>query len=336
TALKRALNVNEARLSFTAHGGVCLCVLKTMLQHMDITVRIDLALPSTDQIDHLSPAKLISDELKAGAPALQHVDLRFDWAHAHEDARKKSIILLPSVISVRLMNSTFAIAGPTVTALFLAAEEAAFRWLRMDIYNILRSCPNLVTLSLQMVLVDVDALTLPEQNTYRPAGTVVLNKLRYMHMSDTCREWLMMSANVTVPMACRVHADVILPMSGSVGYALTDLQSACQNSSMSPSMWQIGSRHHVMALRLRDTGTANTQWQWPEYMTLSFGDTVTQASTFRDPNSQGSAGSFTVRNAALSLTSVENPWMHIHNDGVRRHRAVDVFLRGCKSLGLED
>ena len=38
-----------------------------------------------------------------------------------------------------------------------------------------------------------------------------------------------------------------------------------------------------MAVRIRDTGTSNNYWQWPEFMMLSFGHDVASATTFQDP-----------------------------------------------------
>lgn len=333
-AIARAMCAHVPRLAFTAHGGACLCVLDLLLKHMECVTRIDMALPSTNRSDTCSPSMMIFQELRNGAPVLEHVDLRFDWAHAHADASKKTIILLPAILTSSLLNATFAIGGNTLVSLYVAAEEHVFRWMRADIYRVLRLCPNLRTLSLQMVLLDFQALTLDEQLRYPNAGSVALPHLDYLHISDTHLEWMELSRSLTIPSSCRVHADVTLPMSTRIGYSVAEFERACHVSLVNSELRDIGVRQSSVALRVRDTGTANAEWQWPEYMTVSFGDNPSSAVAFREPRRPGSGGSFTVRNSALSQTSSESPWLHLKHDGVRTQRTLEIFIRGCRELGL--
>ncbi|VDC02224.1 unnamed protein product [Peniophora sp. CBMAI 1063] len=332
-ALQFALAAEQPRLSFVGHGGACICVLEQLVPRLSITKRLDLALPSTDLLDR-SPSRRIQEELIRGAPLLEHVDLRFDWAHAREDAVKKTIVLLPKILTVRLMNSTFVLGGDMLTSLYIACEETAFRWPRVDIYKLLRFCRNLVILSLQMCFVDVEELPHVTQSQYPDAGFVVLSKLRYLHLSDRPLEWSQASSAFDLPPACHVHADVILPMSDSRDYSIDAMRLDIERAIDNSRIFNIGFYHRIMVLRLQDTGTLNHAWQWPEYMTVAFGDTAEDALSFRDPHASSASGSFGVRNSAFSLLSVETPWMHIRNDGIRLQRVLDNFLRACRDLGL--
>lgn len=335
-AVKRASSgVEGARLSFTAHGGACLCVLDVLLRQFDYITRIDLALPSTTADNDTSPSHLICQELKLGAPFLEAVDLRFDWAHEHADARQKEIVVLTAVHTSRLMNATFAIASTALTSLYMAAEEPVFRWYRCDVYTILRACPNLQNVALQMITVDCDELPFPQRLEYPDAGVVNLPLLSYMHISDKLVEWTYASQCMVIPASARVHADVILPMSRLVAYTMQDLQEDCEASMTNSNLRDIGLRFPVMALRQRpSTSAAGTPYKWPEYVSLSFGDKEESAMAFRDPITAASAGSFSVRNAALSLTSVETPWIHAPNGPLTRLTTTDTMFKACSKLGI--
>lgn len=151
-AMDHALSCDHpyTRLSFAAQGGVCLCIQGWLLQNIEFVTRIDLALPSTNIDDVDSPSHMIRKELQEDPPHVPALDSRFDWGHAHADARQTTI-LLPAVTTCRLLHATFSVAGKALTLLFLAAEAQAFRWTRADVLAILRECPNLETVAMQMI-----------------------------------------------------------------------------------------------------------------------------------------------------------------------------------------
>lgn len=323
--IDRALKIPVPRLSFTAHGGICLCALSWLIHNIEFVIRIDVALPSTNIDGDDSPSHMISTELSKGAPNLQAVDLRFDWAHAHDDAAHKTIICLPSVQTSRLLNATFAIASVMLTSLHMSAEEVAFRWRRLDIYRLLRACPN----------IDSDVLSVEQQMVYPDAGIAVLPRLDYFLISDTLTEWQYASASIQFSTDARVHADVILPMSRLPGYSTGEFQLHCDAAMTSRNLRNIGLTYKTMAVRMRRALSHHeSKCRWPEYMSLSFGETVPSAMAFRDSVHQKSAGSFTVRNAALSLTHVDTPWVHMSSGGVPYGVALDVMMRGSSNLGI--
>lgn len=331
-AFDRARSIAEPRLSFVAQGGSCLHVLEFLLEGLHMTKRVELALPSTDMQSKHSPSKWIRDALCEGAPILEDVELRFDCAHAYEDAAKKTIILLPAIRCSRLLNPTFAIAGDHLTKLFMAAEQDSFRWVRADIFELLRLCPRLQVLCLQMVLLQFDTLTPARRAAYRAAGVVDLNDLRYFHISDKRLEWVIARSNIHTDLDCRMHPDILVSMRGDPSI----LAESCNDCAQGPNLVAIGRLHPFMALRIKIHTCEPWASGWPEYLSLSFGVDVESAMSFRDPISMGSAGSFTVRNATLSLQPVDLRSLVPPSDRLTLSTAMRGFLHGCQPLAIDE
>lgn len=154
---------------------------------------------------------------------------------------------------------------------------------------------------------------------------------------DKLAEWLYVCDNLQFMSEVRLHADVILPMSTLPHYSTADFDLHCASALAGDALRNFGTRCTTMAVRIRRATALDDRWtRWPEYMMVSFRDTVPSAMAFRDSVSQQSAGSFTVRNAALSSTANETPWIEIGLGGPPCHRALDVMMDGCANLGIHD
>ncbi|KZV69449.1 hypothetical protein PENSPDRAFT_686424 [Peniophora sp. CONT] len=325
-ALRRATSIPQPRLAFVGQGGYCLCVLAKIRQNWKDIVRIVVALPSTDEVAQNATSRLIEKDLSEGAPLLQELELRFDWAYARDETTKKSLIRLPALQTCSLLNATFAIHGDNMKTLLLAAEDAAYRWARADIYDVLRRCPRLEVVSLQMVLLDFNSLPAAQRKKYRNAGRVHLPDLRYLHISDKHLEWMYAESHLTTGPQCRKHLDIIMSMRGD---------PALLERAVTTCVWGMARYESCMAMRLAIDGNDTGFDAWPEYLSVSFGDDVESAMAFRDPVHGASHGSVTVRNVTFSLDPNEPvPFMKPPRDHLYPESLLRAFLPACKGLGV--
>lgn len=321
-ALALASRSHEPSYEFVTRSGSCLCVLQYILRTMESVTRLDLSLPSSNWGNTASPASMIRDALLERCPRIQHVSLRFDWAHAYADARKKSILRLQELKTCSLLNATFALSGTRLVTLHMAAEESVFRWRHEDIYTVLRLCPNLATLSLQMVFESGGPVRVEDQSATH--GTVSLPSLRYLHICDVLHTWQDICRVFDIPSSTHIHPDIIFAMGTSATYVPDHLRVHCGMA------WDAASSllpvPYVNAAALRIRADRSVGCRWPEYMSLSLGPTVAAACAFTNPVAHHSAISFTARNMAMSLRSVDNPWLHSLPTDVNLSQAVKVFL----------
>ncbi|VDC02245.1 unnamed protein product [Peniophora sp. CBMAI 1063] len=327
-ALSRAKVAAHPRLSFVAHGGACLCILDIILREMVNVRRLDLALPSTNTESTRSPSALIADRLLLGAPLLEEIEVRCDYAYVHEDSLQKRRINVKNVSVSRLINCAFGIESKNMTRMFFAAEAPPFRWPRGEFYKMLAVCVNLEVLSLQMIFVYERGL--PPNTIYPPGDTFELPSLRFFHIADHMVEWDVASRKIIFPATCRVHPDVTAPM-----------QDLYTPDMLATTVGRVFPRHPVLAagethcvtfaLRVRDT-TRTQATHFPEYLSLSRGRTEADAMAFRDPISLASAGTITLRNERLSMRTTITPQPDFGEPDVGQ--LVAGFVRGCVWFGL--
>lgn len=181
-----------------------------------------------------------------------------------------------------------------------------------------------------MVFTQFHTLPVTAQDAYPSAGYAELDDLEYLHISDKPLECVFGQSNIRTGPGCRMHPDIIVPMRGDPSV----LADTCSECVQEPNLLQIGAHNPFMALRLRLYSSDAHPPKWPEYLSLSFGDSVESAMSFREPTLQNSAGSFTARNTRLSLQPHNPILVPLPLDALYIERALRGFLNGCRPLAI--
>lgn len=328
-ALTRALERKAPTLSFVAHGGVCLCVLDVVLQHFAIIHRLDIAVPSVDESDDVSPSDKVADALLKDARELQHLSIRFA-AFISGSSRKKRVIKLQKLKTCHVLNAGFIVISEHLTELVLAAEDDDQRWPCEDLLSAVGGCRNLRVLSIQHILKDATLSSSSSRGAVPVIQPVKLDVLRYLQISEKILECQLIFANIIVPPNCRIHGDVMLPFDHR--YNTSRMIAHCRSFITQPNLIDIGLRYRVAALRLRPGDTSQTVSHWPETMTICFGEDEYSAMAFHDSVNMESGGSFTIRGGPFPESRL---WKTSTTGGVPLTHVLGSFIEGCRALGLE-
>lgn len=287
---------------------------------------LKISIPGKNSAGTVMPSTAIHNALVKGASLLEDVCLRFDWAHCDIAPSTLSIISLPAIKSCRLLNSTFCIVGVHLTCLCIAAEDNAFRHDIATLKRVLGACDNIQDLALQMAIgSDMDV------SSEQKAAHLKVLKLQYLHVCDTFIHWNSLQMELEYPAWTRVHLDLIAEIGARGEYSREALIESCLAGGQTAIIKGIGLTKHAAAMHiLKD---AKHPHRWPEYISLSFGNSIEQALAFKSMNAGPSSGSFTVQNGALSLERHRPPGLGL-SPGIMLECVIAFFIESSAGLGL--